>query len=174
MVYKLRMWTIGTIGVLALSKSNSKVDSTSYYRESIPCINNNKMKLRFVTYYPLYVDSLRIGVRNLTRQYYHLSRLLLQFLSYKFHLLYDQLTYSNSKEHMSNFHKRKCYDYSLLDHTSFRSPQGKHCLNPMRYHGASSENTYCYQPLPIVTQSIGIYDHLRISPIGQSLLLTLV
>ena len=67
MVYKLRIWTIGTIGVLALSKSNSKVDSTSHYRGSIPYINNNKMKLRFVTYYPLYVDSLRIGVRNLTR-----------------------------------------------------------------------------------------------------------
>ena len=140
MVYKLRMWTIGTIGVLALSKSNSKVDSTSYYRESIPCINNNKMKLRFVTYYPLHADSLQIGVRNLTRQYYHLSRLLLQSLSYKFHLLYDQLAYSNSKEHMSNFHKRKCYNYSISDHTSFRSPQGKHYLNPMRYHDAFFEN----------------------------------
>ena len=43
----------------------------------------------------------------------------------------------------------------------------------MKYHGAFIENTYCHQPPSIVTQSIGIYDHFRISPICQSLLLIL-
>ena len=49
----------------------------------------------------------------------------------------------------------------------------KHCLNLMRYHGTSIENTYCCQPSSRVTQSIGTYDHFRVSPIGQSLLLIL-
>ena len=45
---------------------------------------------------------------------------------------------------------------------------GTRCLNPMRYHDAFIENTYFHQPLSIVTQS-GIYEHFRVSPIGQSL-----
>ena len=56
---------------------------------------------------------------------------------------------------------------------SFRSPKGTHCLNPMRYHGAAVENICYHQPPSIVTQSIGIYDHFRVSRIGQSLLLIL-
>ena len=56
---------------------------------------------------------------------------------------------------------------------SFRSPKGTHCLNLIRYHVAYIKNTYCHQPPSIVTQSIRIYDHFRVSPISQSLLLTL-
>ena len=56
---------------------------------------------------------------------------------------------------------------------SFGSPKGTHYLNPMRYHGASIENTYFHQPPLIVTQSIRIYDHFRVLPISQSLLLIL-
>ena len=41
----------------------------------------------------------------------------------------------------------------------------------MGYHATSIENTYCHQPPSTVTQSIGIYDHFRVSPICQSLLL---
>ena len=63
--------------------------------------------------------------------------------------------------------------YRFHDHIFLRSPKGTHYLNPMRYHGASIENTCCYQHSSIVTQSIGIYDHFRVSPIGQSLLLIL-
>ena len=59
----------------------------------------------------------------------------------------------------------------LHDHMSFGSPKGAHYLNPMRYHGAFIENTYCHQPPSIVAQSIRIYDHFRVSPIGHSLLL---
>ena len=43
----------------------------------------------------------------------------------------------------------------------------------MRYHGASIKNTYCHRPPSIMTQSIRIYDHFRVSPIGQSILLSL-
>ena len=56
---------------------------------------------------------------------------------------------------------------------SFGSPNGTHCLNPMRYYGVSIENTYFHQPSLIVTQSIRIYDHFRVLPIGQSLLFIL-
>ena len=56
---------------------------------------------------------------------------------------------------------------------SFGSPKRTHCLNPMRYHGASIENTCCHQPSLTMTQSIGIYDHFRVSPIGQNFLLIL-
>ena len=55
---------------------------------------------------------------------------------------------------------------------SFGSPKGTHYLNPRRYHGAFIENTCCHQPPSIVAQSIGIYDHFKVSPIGQSLMLT--
>ena len=44
---------------------------------------------------------------------------------------------------------------------SFGSPKG------------TLENTYYHWPLSIVTQSIWIYDHFSVSPIGQSLLLIL-
>ena len=57
---------------------------------------------------------------------------------------------------------------------SFGSPKGTHCLNLMKYHSAYIENTCCHQPPSIVTQSIRIYDHFRVSPQGQSLLLILV
>ena len=56
---------------------------------------------------------------------------------------------------------------------SFVSPKGTHRLNLMRYHGASIENTYYHQPSSIVTQSIGIYDHFKVSSIGESFLLIL-
>ena len=56
---------------------------------------------------------------------------------------------------------------------SFRSPNRTPCLNPMRYYSASIKNTYCHQPPSIVSQSIGIYDHFRVLPIGQSLPLIL-
>ena len=62
---------------------------------------------------------------------------------------------------------------SFLDHMSVESPKETHCLNPMNYHGASIENTYCHQLPSMMTQFIGIYDHLRVLPIGQNLLLTL-
>ena len=51
--------------------------------------------------------------------------------------------------------------------------QGTHYLNSMRYHDASIENTYCHQPLLIMTQSIWIYDHFRVLPVGQRLMLIL-
>ena len=37
--------------------------------------------------------------------------------------------------------------HKVHDHMSFGSSKGTHCLNPMRYHGVSIENTYCYHPL---------------------------
>ena len=56
---------------------------------------------------------------------------------------------------------------------SFGSPKRTHCLNPMRYHGAYIENSYCHQSPSTMTQSVGIYDHFKVSPIGHSLLLIL-
>ena len=56
---------------------------------------------------------------------------------------------------------------------SFGSPKGTHCLNPMRYHGASIENTCFHQPPSTMTEFIGVYDHFRVLPIGQNLLLKL-
>ena len=55
---------------------------------------------------------------------------------------------------------------------SFRSPNGTHYLCPIRYYGVFIENTYFHQPL-IVTQSIGICDHFKVSPIGPILSLIL-
>ena len=43
----------------------------------------------------------------------------------------------------------------------------------MRDHFVSIENTCYHQLLSTMTQSIGIYDHFRVSPIGYNLLLTL-
>ena len=51
--------------------------------------------------------------------------------------------------------------------------QGDTLSQSMRHHGASIENTYWHQPPSIVIQSLGIYDYFMVSPIGQSLLLTL-
>ena len=45
-----------------------------------------------------------------------------------------------------------------------------HCLNPMRYHDVSIENTRYPQPSTTMTQSIRIYDNFKVLPIGQSLL----
>ena len=56
---------------------------------------------------------------------------------------------------------------------SFGSPNGTYCLNFMRYHGASIENTCCHKLLLAVRQSIRIYNHFKVLPIGQSLLLNL-
>ena len=56
---------------------------------------------------------------------------------------------------------------------SFKSPNETHCLSLIKYLGTSIENTCCHQPPSTVTQSIGIYDYLRVSLIGQNLLLTL-
>ena len=50
------------------------------------------------------------------------------------------------------------YDY-LREHTISKS---------MKYHGASIENINCYWIPSIVTQSIVIYGHFKISPVGQS------
>ena len=58
------------------------------------------------------------------------------------------------------------YDHKFNDHMTFGSPKGTLYLNTMRYHGASIKDTYCHQPPSTVTQSIGIYDHFRVSPIG--------
>ena len=55
---------------------------------------------------------------------------------------------------------------SLPNHMSFGSSKGIHCFNPMKFHDPSIENTYCHQPLSIVTQSIGIYGYIKVSPIG--------
>ena len=41
--------------------------------------------------------------------------------------------------------------HKVHDYMSFGSFKDTHCLNPMRYHGAFIENTYCYHPLSIVT-----------------------
>ena len=46
---------------------------------------------------------------------------------------------------------------TLLYPMSFGSPKETHCLNLMKYHGASIEYIYCHQPPSTLTQSIGIY-----------------
>ena len=61
---------------------------------------------------------------------------------------------------------RNYYDYKFYEHMSFRSLIGTNCLNPMRYHGVSIENIYCYHPPSIMTQSVRIYHHIRITSIG--------
>ena len=111
MVYELRTGT--TRNQLKRIQSNShRIQFWSWFNIPlrINCILipyvNNEIKLGSVTYYPLYTNSSWIGVRNLVRSCYHLSRLPLKCLSYKFHLLCDQLAYFNSKEHMSNSIKR--------------------------------------------------------------------
>ena len=47
--------------------------------------------------------------------------------------------------------------------------RGSQQSQSMRYHGTSIENNCCHQHPSTTTQSIGLYDHLRVSPIGQSL-----
>ena len=74
---------------------------------------------------------------------------------------------------MSSFYRRKCYDHSFLDYMSFGSPKVTHYLNPMRYHSAFIENIYFHQPSSTMTQTIGIFEHIRVLPISQSLLLIL-
>ena len=56
---------------------------------------------------------------------------------------------------------------------SFRLPKETHYLTSMRYYGVSIENTYCYQPSSIVTQSIEIYDYIKVLVIDKSFLLIL-
>ena len=55
---------------------------------------------------------------------------------------------------------------------SFGSPK-ETLSQSMRYYDVFIENAYCHQPPLIVTQSIGIYEYFRISPISQNLLLIL-
>ena len=64
--------------------------------------------------------------------------------------------------------------YRFYNHMSFGLPKWTHCLNPIRYHDVFIKNIYCYQPLLIVIQFIGIYDHFRILPIDRSFLLILI
>ena len=71
------------------------------------------------------------------------------------HIMYFQLTCLNSRRAYVKFHLRNYYGHSFHEHTSLKSPKGTHYLNPMRYHGASIDNTYCYQLSSIVTQSTG-------------------
>ena len=54
---------------------------------------------------------------------------------------------------------------------SFKLPKGTHHLNLMRYHSAFIENTYYHKPSSIVTQSVRMCDHIKVSPISQNLLL---
>ena len=67
----------------------------------------------------------------------------------------------------------KCYDHSLLDYMSFESPKRAYYLNTMRYHGASIKNIYCRHFSSTMTQFIRIYDHFKVSLIGQRFLLIL-
>ena len=55
--------------------------------------------------------------------------------------------------------------HNIIDHISFRSPNGTHYFNPIIYDGAFIENICCHQLSSMVTQFIMIYDHLRVSPI---------
>ena len=61
---------------------------------------------------------------------------------------------------------------SILDHMSFGSPKRTHYLNPWDIM-VSLLRIPISTNLHQVTQSIGIYDHFRVSPIGQSLQLNL-
>ena len=84
----------------------------------------------------------------------NLSRLILQFVSYiSSYCVFNQHILALQK-HNVKFHLRKYYDHSYDEYTSLGTPKRTHCLNPMRYHDASVENTYCYQFSSIVTQSI--------------------
>ena len=55
----------------------------------------------------------------------------------------------------------------------FGSPKGLHYLNLMRYHNVIIEDTCCHQLSSTMTKSIKIYEHFRVSPISQNLLLIL-
>ena len=109
MLYELKMRTIRT----HRSINYFRIQFWSWFRillkrinyTLISYVNNKKTKFELVTYYPLHADFLWIDAHNLIRQCYRLSRLPLQFMSYKSHLLCDQLTYSRSREHLSNFIK---------------------------------------------------------------------
>ena len=56
---------------------------------------------------------------------------------------------------------------------SFKSPNRAHYLNLMRYYGVFIENTCCHQPPSTMTQSIMIYNHIKVLLISQSFMLTL-
>ena len=56
----------------------------------------------------------------------------------------------------------------------FVLPMEIHCLNLMRYHGVFIKNTFCHLSSSIMTQSMDIYGHFKVSPMDQSLLLILV
>ena len=103
----------------------------------------------------------------------NLSSLPLEFLSSRSTYCVINWHNSNSKLHMSKFYYMNCYDHSFLNHMSFRSSKGTHYLNQIRYHGTFIENICWHQPPSIVIQPRGICDHIKVSPISQSLLLIL-
>ena len=125
-----------------------------------------------MTYYPLHVDSLWIGVRNLKGS-------AITYQDYLSNPWVTDPTYSVINRHTLAL-KNICqiplkellwpqisWSYVLW------STNGTHYLNPMRYQSVSIENTYSHQPSSTMTQSIRIYDHFRVLPIGQSLLMIL-
>ena len=141
---------LGPIGVLAPLESNSEIDSTSHYREStalqyLICITTRHQVLGFMTYYPLYVNSPWTGFNNLTRYFYNKSKLPLKSLSYISHFLCDQMTYSSSKERMSNFTKGITMAIDFMITCPLDNPRGHTISIPwdimvplMRIHVATS------------------------------------
>ena len=82
-------------------------------------------------------------------------------------LLCDQLIYSNLLRACVKLLLRNYYDYRFPDHISLGPPKETHCLKPMRYLVAYLVYTY-YHQLATYNRFIGIYDHLRVSPLGHS------
>ena len=122
--------------------------------------------LGFMTCYPLCLVSPWTGVCSLTRSKVSVFQDYIYHPWFKIILLCVQLTYLSSQRAYIKFHLRN-YGHSFHEHTSLRSSNGTHCLDPKRYHGAFVENTYCYRLPSIVTQSIGniwlTYDLTRMS-----------
>ena len=81
-------------------------------------------------------------------------------------VLQDKKTKEDDKWRMGRI-RSKSYGHSPLDDMSFGSLKSTHCFNHMRYHDTSIKNTCCHQPSSTMTQSIRIYDHLKVLPISQ-------
>ena len=123
-----------------------------------------------MTYYPLHVDSPWIGVHNLTRS----------VITYQDYLSNPWVTYLTY--YVINWHtltSRSIYQIPLKE-LLWPQISWSHVLwitqgdTLSQSHEISFiENTCCHQSLSTMTQSIGIYDHFRVSLIGQSLLLIL-
>ena len=120
-----------------------------------------------MTCYPLCLVSPWTDVYSLTRWKLWAFQDYLYYFELQILLLCIQLTCLSSQRDYVKFHLRNYYDHSFHEHTSLGSPKRTHCLNPMRYHSAFIENTYCYRLPSIVTQSIGniwlTYDLTRMS-----------